>query len=253
MKKILNLVLVAMLLFSLTACSGAPDTESLEKVKEQSEAVSQVPESTEEVAEETVAEATTAAMESETEADKKGNHEVINAMTWSQLTKSTNWEARATQTLEMLDIKVLTKDDIVDMGFEEPEDSPHVEILLITFKHTIENSSVKYSGAKDERYTYFSTSFRPDIIGVEASSGVKLIGAFHDFGFEGSLDGEFNKAWEAETGNFSSKIKEGDALPKVFSYVGQAIVSTEKGEENFLYTIENRYETNEKQVRMKLK
>lgn len=268
MKKILSIILITILTFSLTACSGK-DGVGKETVKEPVTTVEESVEQKEQAqpgessSEETEVgpateepEDTSTAEPEETstaEAPRDDKREAISSMTWEQLTKSNTWEARATQTLEMLEMKVLSKEDIVAMGFREPEDNPHLEMLLITFRHTVENPTIKYSGDEDDRYSYFVSTFSPDISGVEISSGGKLIGAFHDYGFDGSLDDEFDKAWEAKTGNYSSKIKEGDELPKTFTYTGKAIVTIEKDRENFLYTVENRYEPNEKQVTMKIK
>lgn len=120
----------------------------------------------------------------------------------------------------------ITIDQIVDHGFQRPEEDPALEYKLVTLNLKVKNATMKNS-KKNDGYDYmFLSSFRPYIWGAQAVNGHYVIGGT-DYGYKGSLSVAISDA-------LSDYPKVTETSKSSYEVTGTVILPVIKGEENYL-------------------
>lgn len=97
---------------------------------------------------------------------------------------STGWEnniANADYDITITNVKPITIDDIVNLGFERPEDNALIEYAMITMKVDVTNAT--YEGNE----SYWLNMYDPNIYDIKNSEGNYNF-IYKEYGFNGSLD-----------------------------------------------------------------
>lgn len=163
----------------------------------------------------------------------------LKSLNWQYSYEYENIQRKSENTLSILSGKKLELEDLLSMGFKDPELEPNLEIYLITVKFTVLNSEyIGKNGAFDE--SYFTTMFDPELRGVETEKGGLYIGAVQSFGFDGCFDDAYKEEMKKYSNDgYSLSIKTGDTLPPVISTTGDLVVIVEKGIKNYLSIRDN--------------
>lgn len=155
-------------------------------------------------------------------------------LSWHASFEYNNIVNESDQSIQILDSKPLSVQELMNFGYADPELEDNFELYILTLKVDIKNA--KYygkNGAKDD--SYFSIIFRPDFAGVETVDGSKYFGAIQDYGFEGCLNDKLDEATEKYSDeNYTLSIETGDKLPQNVSATGKIIVVVEKNTTSYL-------------------
>ncbi|WP_182914384.1 copper amine oxidase N-terminal domain-containing protein [Paenibacillus sp. 1011MAR3C5] len=141
----------------------------------------------------------------------------------------------------------ITRDQIVDYGFQRPEEDPDLEYKLVTLNVNVKNATMKSSGKSSSIGYMYLSSFRPYIWGAQTADGAYVIGGT-DYGFDGSMSVAVNEALPD--------------FPKVtpstkgssYEVTGNVILPVIKGQENYLVInkSDSTLENNDRKIYFKL-